>query len=43
LHLAIHKNLQRAQYFWLQSVHQKSNINTGMAFEVRALDVHSIL
>ncbi len=43
LHLAIHKNLQRTQYFWLQSIHQKSNINIGMASEVRALGVHSIL
>jgi len=43
LHLAIHKNLQRAQYFWLQSIHQKSNINTGLAFEDRALGVHSTL
>jgi hypothetical protein len=36
------KNPQRVQSFWIQSVHQKSDINSGNAFEVRALGVREL-
>jgi hypothetical protein len=36
------KNPQRVQSFWIQSVHQKSDISSGNAFEVRALSVREL-
>jgi hypothetical protein len=36
------KNPQRVQSFWIQSVHQKSDISSGNAFEVRTLGVREL-
>jgi len=42
LHLAFHENLQRAQAFWLQCIHQRLNTYEGLALEVGSLSVHLI-